>query len=295
LLGRGEANVSGVTFTRELKDFRTRVVAKLQVAFDAPAIELFKRSSKTLLILLFFYSFLFLAIVTFFGFRWIIRPLSSISGVLEEHSVSRISTICANNDEFGQMAQLIKNYFHQEDDLKSEIVEKSRMIEALHLSEDKFSKIFRSSPVLMALTYFDSGVYIDVNDVFLESFGYSRQEVIGKSSIELGIFTPKERERMLDQLKLKGTVSNMEIKFMARAGQERIMLFSAETVDMEGRKVIINVAKDITERINMESELKRKIEELEKFNKFAVGREVRMIELKNRIRELEEKLGQNNR
>ena len=78
---------------------------------------------------------------------------------------------------------------------------------------------------------------------------------------------------------------------MARAGQERVMLFSAETVDMEGRKAIINVAKDITERIIMESELKRKIEELEKFNKFAFGREVRMIELKNRISELEAKLG----
>ena len=292
---QGRTNASSIAFSRELMDFRAHVVAKLQVAFDAPAIELFKRSSRTLLILLFFYYFLFLALITFFFFRWVILPLSSISMALEEHNTSRISAISVNSGEFGQMAQLISNYFRQEDDLRREIAEKSRMIEALHLSEDKFSKVFRSSPVLMALTYFDSGVYIDVNDVFLESFGYSRQEVIGKSSIELGIFTPKERERMLDQLKLKGTVSNMEIKFMARAGQERIMLFSAETVDMEGRKVIINVAKDITERISMESELKRKIEELEKFNKFAVGREVKMIELKNRIRELEAKLAQNNR
>ena len=75
-----------------------------------------------------------------------------------------------------------------------------------------------------------------------------------------------------------------------KTGQVKTVLFSAELIAMGGEEIMLAVSNDITARKRAEDELQRKMDELERFNKLAVGRELKMLELKARIEQLEAQL-----
>jgi len=142
--------------------------------------------------------------------------------------------------------------------------------EALRRSEEKFSKIFRSSPDWIAISALEDGRLIDVNDAFLKITGYSRDEVIGRTSAELGLWVdPEERKRFVELLRQKRDIRNHEAKFRLKSGEVRIFLRSAELIELDGETCIINITRDITER-------KRAGEEIKKLN----------MELQHRVAEL---------
>jgi PAS domain S-box-containing protein len=142
--------------------------------------------------------------------------------------------------------------------------------EALRRSEEKFSKIFRSSPDWMAISALEDGRLIDVNDAFLRITGYSRNEVIGKTSAELGLWVDlEERRRFVELLHEKREMRNHEAKFRLKSGEVRIFLRSAELIELDGETCAINITRDITER-------KRAGEEIKKLN----------MELQQRVAEL---------
>jgi PAS domain S-box-containing protein len=85
-------------------------------------------------------------------------------------------------------------------------------LKELNDSRERFEKAFNNSPALMGISVLETGVYVDVNRVFLDVLGFSRDEVIGKTSKELGVFTDyRERLRIADILKKDGTVRNVEV------------------------------------------------------------------------------------
>ena len=125
--------------------------------------------------------------------------------------------------------------------------EHERAKEALRISEEKFNKAFRSSPEWFVITTLEDGFYLDVNDAFLQTTGYRREEVIGRTSKELGIWAePEQRDEMARILKEKGVVRNMEVKFRIRSGEIRHVLWSAEVIDYAGEKCLLAVTRDIT-------------------------------------------------
>ena len=129
-----------------------------------------------------------------------------------------------------------------------DITEKKHLEKALYLSEDKFSKAFRSSPVESAIAVFPEGRFLDCNTAFLDNSGFSRAEVIGHTSIELGIFNnPKDREAALKQIRNSGALREMEIEFRTRSGKLRIKRCSAEKIDIAGRECVLIVFEDITD------------------------------------------------
>jgi PAS domain S-box-containing protein len=131
--------------------------------------------------------------------------------------------------------------------------------EALQLSEDKFKKVFRSSPDWFVISTLEDGFYVDVNEAFLRTTGYRREEVIGKSSVELGIWAqPEKRAEMLETLRNQGAVRNMEVEFRMKSGEIRNVLWSAEVIDYGDEKCLIAVTRDITARHRAQQEqLKR--------------------------------------
>lgn len=142
--------------------------------------------------------------------------------------------------------------------------------EALRRSEEKFSKIFRSSPDWIAISALEDGRLIEVNDAFLRITGYAREEVIGKTSAELGLWVDLgERRRFVELLREKREIRNHEAKFRLKSGEVRIFLRSAELIELDGETCIINITRDITER-------KRAGEEIRKLN----------MELQQRVAEL---------
>ena len=127
--------------------------------------------------------------------------------------------------------------------------------EALRLSDEKFQKAFRSSPDWVVITTLDEGIYLEVNQAFLHTTGYRREEVIGRSSTELGIWAdPEERDALYRVLKEHGKICNAEVHFKTRTGKTLYVLWSAEVFDYEGEKCLIAVTRDITDRKLAEQE-----------------------------------------
>ena len=126
----------------------------------------------------------------------------------------------------------------------------------LRLAEEKFSKAFRSCPDTMVITELASGRYIDVNDSHERLSGYRREEVLGRTSIELGIFKDQQdRESFVHPLRATGKARRMERQILDRAGRPIDVLFSAECFDLAGRTCVLTVVQDITERKRTEAAL----------------------------------------
>lgn len=137
-----------------------------------------------------------------------------------------------------------------------DITERRRAENALRLVEEKFSKAFHASPDWIVMSSVADGRYIEVNDAFLNVTGYTREEIIGRSSLEVGIWAdPDERVRMLKLLDEHGLVRNLEATFRMKSGEIRYMLWSAEVIVYNGEPCLIAVARDITEQRELEHEL----------------------------------------
>jgi PAS domain S-box-containing protein len=130
-----------------------------------------------------------------------------------------------------------------------DISERKQAEEALRKSEERFSKAFRLSPVIITITKLDDGQLIDVNETFEEFVGYKREEVIGKTTLELGLWgNPSDREQLLRILTANGEVRNKEIQFRTRDGRSITGLVSLELIELSGIQCNIAVIENITER-----------------------------------------------
>lgn len=139
-------------------------------------------------------------------------------------------------------------------------ITKNRTDAALRESEEKFAKAFRTSPDVMSITDFENGNYLEVNDAHEKTFRFRRDEVIGRSPIEIGIYKNSEgRSEMLQLLKEKGRFSNLEIKALARDGRELTLLHSAELIELGGRLCVLRVSHDVTDRKRAEMEREESI------------------------------------
>jgi len=145
-------------------------------------------------------------------------------------------------------------------DLLNEISERKK-------TEQKFSTAFHSSTVLMAISSYDDGKYIDVNDKFLNTIGFSREEVIGKTFKDLGIYNDvNARQRIIENINTGIPVNEVEMGFVTKSGENRISLLSANLIYIGDQKCLLAVSVDITDRKNMENEIMKARMEADKAN-----------------------------
>lgn len=127
---------------------------------------------------------------------------------------------------------------------------------ALRRSEEKFSKAFHASPDSIVITRAEDGTYIDVNDAFLESTGYTREEIIGRSSTDIGLWAdPDARMVMLKLLNQYGQVRNLDVRFRFKSGEVRELLWSADVIEYGGEACLIAISRDVTDQRHLEKEL----------------------------------------
>jgi PAS domain S-box-containing protein len=139
----------------------------------------------------------------------------------------------------------------------TDITELKRAEESLRVSEEKFSKAFRQSPEVFVISSIDDGTILEANDSFLRLTGYTREEVIGRKSLELGTWAiPEERVEAISILKEKAMVSNREYHFRMKSGEMRTWLFSAEIINISDNPCMLSVTTDITERKKVEEKLR---------------------------------------
>ncbi len=130
--------------------------------------------------------------------------------------------------------------------------------EDLRESEEKFRLAFRSSPDSINLNRVEDGVYLEINEGFTKIMGYSREDVIGKSSLDLNIWNdPKDRDRLISGLKKEGVVENLEAVFQGKNGQIKTGLMSARVLKIGNEDVILSITRDITDALRMEATLQQ--------------------------------------
>ncbi|MFP4548894.1 MAG: PAS domain S-box protein [Fidelibacterota bacterium] len=137
-----------------------------------------------------------------------------------------------------------------------DITQQRKIEQELEKSEEKFRLTFKTSPDSINLNRLEDGVYIDINKGFTNIMGYTPEDVIGKSSIDINIWKNlDDRKRLVKGLKEKGTVDNLEAKFIAKDGTVKHGLMSANIIKLNDEKVIINITRDITKRKELENEV----------------------------------------
>jgi len=138
-----------------------------------------------------------------------------------------------------------------------DITDRKRAEEILRESEEKFSKSFYLSPDSISISSVKTGKLIEVNKGFENVFGYKKNEVIGRSTIELGFWTnPKDREKMIETIKRTGHVRNFEAVGKSKSGNTFIGDISSELIEINGEKCLLTIVRDITERKKVEEELR---------------------------------------
>jgi PAS domain S-box-containing protein len=131
----------------------------------------------------------------------------------------------------------------------SDISDRKRVETNLRESEEKFSKVFHSSPVGMTLSTKAEGRYLDVNDTFLELLQRSREEVIGHTAMELRVWVSSEqRDTFLSELKAGDRTHHIEVRWHTKSGQIREVVMSGEEVVIGGIDCLLGTVLDITER-----------------------------------------------
>jgi PAS domain S-box-containing protein len=144
-----------------------------------------------------------------------------------------------------------------------DVTERKHAEAALHQSEVRFTKIFHSSPVGMAINRLDDGCFLDVNESFLHLIGYSSAEMVGKSWRTPDLFAdPDAMHDLALQMRTTGNAQNQQIRLRTKQGDVRTVLFSAEPLVLDGHDCFISTCIDITERVRAQEVVQRTAERL---------------------------------
>ncbi len=132
----------------------------------------------------------------------------------------------------------------------------------LKKSEEKFSKVFKFSPSYIILSSLNEGRIMDVNDAFLEDFGFYKDEIIGKTAVELNLTDIDTLKSIAGILKEKGFYENLEMNLKTKQGNILSCISSGEIIEIDNEKLVVQVVTDITGRKLAEDEIRQKNHEL---------------------------------
>jgi PAS domain S-box-containing protein len=200
------------------------------------------------------------------------------------------------SNTFNTMAERLRVSYRA---LKEEVEARKEVEENLRLSENKFSVLFNRALFPSVLMSSSDWTFIDVNDAWTRLFGYSKKETLGKTAFELGLNRAADvRAWTIDEFLRHGQVLDLEQTLFRKSGEPVRVTTNLIMVTIAGKDYALISLFDITARKKAEEQVERHMadlrtanDELTRFNRLAVGRELRMIELKTEINSLRAELG----
>ena len=177
------------------------------------------------------------------------------SGNLAQHltTESPVKELGELAQSFNLMAEQLRDSFEQ---IKTALLD----------SKEKFTTVFRTSPDPILIVTLAEGRIIEINNRCLEFFGYFREEFIGYTVRELGLWANlADRKKFKEILETNRNVYNLEVGVNLKSSESRIVLISAEICNLEGQDCIIVVIKDISDRKTAEAALRQSQAQLELF------------------------------
>lgn len=130
--------------------------------------------------------------------------------------------------------------------LKLEIEDRLLAEDALRESEEKFSVAFKRAPAFAAITSAEDGAILDVNDMFTAVSGFTREELLGRTSVEVGWIRAEDRPRLIEEMLKQDKVPGVEMTLYAKHGKPIECLCKSELVTIGGVRYLLTMAYDIT-------------------------------------------------
>ncbi len=150
--------------------------------------------------------------------------------------------------------------------------------EALKQSEEKFSKAFQQSPMALTLTSAQDDRYLDVNETFEHLTGWRRDEVMGRTPFDIGVWVdPTQRVEYVKRILAGGAVRDWEIHYRCKDGAQRVGLGAGELIEIGDERCILSVVADITDRKRAEealSGMNRKLIEAQEQERIRIARDL---------------------
>ena len=138
------------------------------------------------------------------------------------------------------------------------IVHQRRSELALRDSEERYRTAFLTSPDAVNINRLADGLFLDINEGFSRTVGWTREDVMGRTSREINVWhNMDDRQRLVDALRRDGHCKNLEADFVAKDGRVLTGLMSAHVITLNGERCILSVTRDITERKDAETQLRK--------------------------------------
>jgi PAS domain S-box-containing protein len=163
-----------------------------------------------------------------------------------------------------------------------DMTERKTVENQLRQSEERLSKVFRTIPDSVTVSSVSDGRLMEVNDGFLRITGYSREEVVGRTIVDLNLWkNPLDRDRLVELLQEKGRVVDLEADFRVKSGAVINCLISAEMINLQQEKCLLAVIKDITERKRAQEFLKESYDKVRTALQSSVDIAAKMVDMKD--------------
>ena len=141
--------------------------------------------------------------------------------------------------------------------LEEEITERMQAEEAIRASEEKFSKAFQLAPLIMIISNLEDGKLLELNEKFTQSFGYSREEALGRTAAELGLIPGEARNSLMASLAQDAKIAGVELMLHTRESRTIKCVYYGELISVLGENRLLSIIVDVSEQRKLEEQILR--------------------------------------